>query len=241
MAPRQHDDVHPEGGEPEGVADADEAAYRAEVERELARLDVSAPDEAQRAGAAPRSYAWLLVVAGVLGTLAAAMLTIDYVNTLLDPTYVPTCDVNPLIGCGQFLGSPQARVFGFPNVVIGLVAFPVLVTTGLAFLAGARLARWYWWGLLAGCLAGAVFITWLQVQSLNVIKGLCPYCLVVWAVVIPVVVQTFARAIQGGALPAPEGVRRFVVPNRWLLTGLWYAVVLVAVILAFRDQWAVVF
>jgi uncharacterized membrane protein len=82
------------------------------------------------------------------------------------------------------MASPQAEVFGFPNPLIGLIAFPVLTTTGIVVLAGARLPRWYWLGLQAGATAGVVFVHWLIFQSLYRIGALCPYCMAVWVVTI---------------------------------------------------------
>lgn len=203
-----------------------------------ALIDPAAPTEHQRAGGAPRGFAWLLVVAAVVGTLASAMLTLDYIRVLQDPSYVPACDINPLVGCGQFLGSEQSWAFGFPNVIIGLVAFPILLATGAAMLAGARLARWHWRGLVAGAVFGIAFVGWLQWQSLTVIRGLCPYCLVVWSVVIPVFVHTIARAVQGGHLPAAPGLRRALVANRWVIVAIWFIAVVAVIGLAFSDEWA---
>lgn len=79
----------------------------------------------------------------------------------------------------------QAEVFGFPNPVIGIASFAVVATVGVALLAGAQFARWFWLGMLIGTGAGVVFVHWLAFQSLYRIGALCPYCMVVWAVMIP--------------------------------------------------------
>ena len=84
-----------------------------------------------------------------------------------------------MLSCGSVMTSPQASVFGFPNPVIGVVGFTVVLTTGVAILAGARLARWYWAGLQVGATAASVFVHWLVFQSLYRIGALCPDCLVV--------------------------------------------------------------
>jgi uncharacterized membrane protein len=200
-------------------------------------VDRWAGTEHERAGGARRGFGWLLVIGGALGTLAAAMLMIDYLNILQDPNYSPGCDINPMIGCGQFLGSEQSHAFGFPNVIIGMVAFPVVVTTGVVLLAGVRLPRWYWRGFLAGTVFGIAFVTWLQVQAVTVFGALCPWCALVWTMMIPIFVQTVARTMVNGALPAPAGLRAFVVPNRTLLVVLWYLVLVAVIIVTLWDGW----
>ena len=67
-----------------------------------------------------RTTAWILVVGGVLGLIAAFELTVEKVRVLADPTYIPACDLNPVLSCGSVIITPQAEVFGFPNPVLGL-------------------------------------------------------------------------------------------------------------------------
>jgi len=80
--------------------------------------------------------------------------------------------------------SKQAHIFGFPNPFIGLMAFPVIIASGMALLADAKLQRWYWRGLQAGTIFGVGFVHWLFFESVYRIHALCPYCMVVWAVTI---------------------------------------------------------
>ncbi|UFU01780.1 vitamin K epoxide reductase family protein [Ruania suaedae] len=193
------------------------------------------------AGGSGREYAILTAAAGILGLLAAVELMLDYLRVVADPSYVPACDINPLIGCGIFLGSWQSSAFGIPNTIIGMIAFPVLIATGVLLLSRVRLPRWYWRGLLAGATFGIGFVTWLQYQAFTQIGALCPYCLVVWIAVIPFFVHTVARSMENGALPAPAGLRSFVVPNRWLLTVIWYLAVVAAAAFGLGDAWLLVF
>lgn len=136
------------------------------------------------AGFVSRWIGAILTVAGLVGTLAAFVLILDRIALLTDPAYVPSCSINPLLSCGPVMASAQAELLGFPNPLLGLVAFPVLATTGIIVVAGAELPRWYWLGLQAGTTAGAVFVHWLIFQSLYRIGALCPYCMAVWAVTI---------------------------------------------------------
>jgi len=195
----------------------------------------------QRAGGASYGYALLLVIAGALGAIASIALTLDYLNLLADPDYVPVCDINPIVGCGMFLGSAPASAFGFPNVIIGMVAFPIVVTIGVVLAASLRLPRWFWRGMVAGMAFGIGFVTWLQWQSFTVIGGLCPYCLVVWAVMIPLFVHTVARAVQNGALPGGAELSQFLIRYRWALTVLWYLLVVAGAMFALGDRLLLMF
>lgn len=133
-----------------------------------------------------RALAWLLVVGGVVGATAALVLAVEKFKLLTDPGYVPSCSINPVLSCGSIMTTDQAELLGFPNPFIGLALFPVVAATGAAVLAGARLARWYWLALQVGVTGAVIFVGWLIFQSLYRIGALCPYCMVVWSVVVPI-------------------------------------------------------
>lgn len=175
------------------------------------------------AGPADVAFAWLLLTAGVAGFVAAAVLLGEKLALLTDAAYVPSCSINPVLNCGSIMKTDQAEVFGFPNPILGVTAFPVLATTGAALLAGGRLARWYWWGLQIGATLGVGFVGWLIFQSLYRIGALCPYCMVVWAVVWPTFLYVSARNLCRGVFG--ESLRDSAVTR--VLVG-WHAPVLLA-------------
>lgn len=127
---------------------------------------------------------WLLVIGGAIGLICSFIIMFEKLELLQNPTYTPSCDLNPIISCGSVMASAQANAFGFPNPIIGLISFPILVATGVVLLGGAKLRSWYWTGLQLGSLFGVVFVHWLFYQSVYVIEALCPYCIVVWIVTI---------------------------------------------------------
>lgn len=155
-----------------------------------------------------RGVAFAFVVLGALGLLAAFELTVEKLSMLADPKYVPNCDFGVLVSCNVNLGSWQGSVFGFANSLIGLMAWPVVITTGMALLAGARLARWYWWGLLAGLTFALGFVAWLIFQSIYNLGVLCPWCMMTWAVTIPTFLTTLLHVIRTGVIPLGEGSQR---------------------------------
>lgn len=188
-----------------------------------------------------RRLGWLLLVGGLVGAVAAFTLVVERIKLLADPSYVPSCSFNPVLSCGSVMQTDQASVFGFSNPLIGLAAFPVVAAVGAAVLAGARLPRWYWAGLQVGVTFGIVFVGWLVVQSIYVIGALCPYCMVVWAVMIPIAWHVTLRNAEAGVLGrrvAGSGAVRLL--RSWSLLGvvLVYLVVVVMITEAFWWYWS---
>ncbi len=173
-----------------------------------------------------RPLGWGLTLGGAVGLLAAAVLLVERIRLAQDAAYVPTCSLNPVLSCGSVMESAQASLFGFPNPMIGVAAFPVVVATGAGLLAGARYARWYWLGLQAGVTLALALITWLIFQSLYRIGALCPYCMVVWTVTIPLFLYITIRNLERGVF----GPRAAASPATRLLRD-WHAIVLLVVFL----------
>ena len=189
----------------------------------------------------PRSLGWLLAVGGAVGFLAAFVLTVERFKLALDPSYVPSCSLNPVLSCGSVMAKPQAALFGFPNPMLGIAAFAVATTLGLLVVSRTPLPRWVWVGLQVGLTAGMVFVAWLVSQSLYSIGALCPYCMVVWAVVIPMFVSVTATNLERGVLPTPAGARSAVVAlsdYRVLVVVLVYLVVVALAGVRFWDYWS---
>ncbi|HET6753509.1 MAG TPA: vitamin K epoxide reductase family protein [Jiangellaceae bacterium] len=201
-------------------------------------VDLDAPDEHQLAGGARRSLALLLTIAGAVGWLAAFVLAVERIALLTDPGYLPTCSFNPVLSCGSVMQTWQAEAFGFPNPLIGIAAFAVVTTVGVVLLTGAKLPRWFWLGLETGALFGVVFVHWLIYQSLYSIGALCPYCMVVWAVTIPIFWYLTVHNLQAGHIPATDALRRFAVRNRGLVLAGWFLLVAGLVLVRFSAYWA---
>src|SRR6478609_10695020 len=85
-----------------------------------------------------RAFALLLVITGAAGLLASWVITIDKFKLLEDPGFTPGCSLNPVVSCGNIMKSDQASVFGFPNPMLGLVAYSVVVCVGVSLLTGAE-------------------------------------------------------------------------------------------------------
>ncbi|GAA4286286.1 vitamin K epoxide reductase family protein [Georgenia daeguensis] len=211
-----------------------------ELQAELAVLDRARPSAHQAAGGAPRELGWVLTVGGLLGLWAAVELVLSELKVAADPDAALACDFNPLIGCGSFITTWQAHALGIPNAVVGTVAFAACLTVGVMFLAGVRPARWFWGALVAGATGAIGAVFWFQYQAFFSIRMLCPYCLVVWVVTIPIFVNVLARAAQAGHVRLPDRLRRTLVQDRWVIVAVWYVLVVAAAVAIFWDQWVLV-
>ncbi|MEY9875341.1 putative membrane protein [Streptacidiphilus sp. MAP12-33] len=191
--------------------------------------------------AASRGYALLLVIAGLFALGAASVLTLDKIRLLENPNYVPSCNINPIISCGSVMRTAQASAFGFPNSLLGLAGFAVVVTIGVVALTGARLPRWFWLGLQAGTLFGVCFIGWLIDQTLYSIGAVCPYCMVVWAAMIPLFWYTTLHNLRTGTIPLPAGGRERVEAAAgwyWIVPFAAYLLIVVLVLDRFWYYWS---
>jgi uncharacterized membrane protein len=188
-----------------------------------------------------RRLAWLMVGAGLIGLLAACTLLVEKIALLEDPSYVPSCSINPILSCGSIMRTQQAEAFGFPNPIIGIGGFAVVVTTGMALLAGATLRRWFWIGLQVGTSFGVGFVHWLIFQSLYRIGALCPYCMVVWVVVIALFWYTTLHNISAGHLRLAGGGRALAhraAEYHGVVLTAWYLVIAALIGRRFWDYWS---
>ena len=183
-----------------------------------------------------RRTAWVMVISGAIGLLAAIMLIVEKVAVLADPNYAPGCDINPVLSCGSVINTEQAAVFGFPNPIMGVIGFSVVITLGVLLLAGITLPRWVWIGLNLGTVFGIGFVIWLVIQSLYVIGALCPWCMVVWAAMIPIFWYVTAANFADDRIRA--GAFGDVVASlRLLLVGATYLVILGLIFVRWADFW----
>jgi len=185
----------------------------------------------------PRGLAWLYVIGGAIGLAGSFALVLEKLQKLANPDYVPTCSINPIISCGSVMDSPQAGVFGFPNPLIGLVTFPVVVTAGVAILAGFRPPRWFWLGMQAGTLFGIGFVHWLIVQSLYEIGALCPYCMVVWAVMAPLFWYTTLHNLRNGYFGGGVSLGVALTRVHTVILVVWYLAIVVMILQRFWYYW----
>ncbi|WP_030302686.1 vitamin K epoxide reductase family protein [Streptomyces katrae] len=187
--------------------------------------------------ATPRALAWLLVLTGAAGVLAAWVITLDKFLLLEDPDFKPACSLNPVVSCGSVMQSDQAAAFGFPNPLLGLVAYGAVVCVGAGLLAGARYRGWFWLGLNAGTLFGVGFCSWLMAQSLYEINALCLWCCLTWVATLLMFWAVTAYNVRTRALPAPGPVRTLFAEFGWAPPALHIGVIGMLILTRWWEFW----
>ena len=161
----------------------------------------------------PWVFAIWLIVAGVIGEIAAFALTVEKFHALANPGVAASCDISVFVQCTKNLDSWQGSVFGFPNPIIGLIGWMAPIVVGVAILAGARFARWFWVLFNIGVLGAVIFVIWLASQSIFALHTLCPYCVLTWAVTYPTFFAvTFRNLAEGVFGERARGVGRALLP-----------------------------
>jgi len=191
-----------------------------------------------------KSYAWFSILFGLLGWVAAFSLTLERIHVAADPDAVLSCDMNIFISCKSVMLTDQARLFGFPNPLIGLAAFMAPVFIGFAVLAGAKFKLWFWRLYLVGLSLGFVFVLYLFIQSTFVIHVLCPYCMLAWVAMIPLFWRNFLWAGAEGVIDVPvKSVGWFVraQDQSWVYSLGTELLAALTIIVSFWNSWYLLF
>jgi uncharacterized membrane protein len=190
-----------------------------------------------------RTWPYILTIGGLIGFFASFELTLDKIKLLQNPGAVLNCNLSPLVSCGSVIKTNQAAVAGFPNSLMGIAGFAVVIAIGMALIAGLqpqKLKRWFWWGLQAGTILAIGLLTWLQYQSIFTIRALCPWCMVVWTVTLPIFWYSTLYNLRSGAIPTPKslkGTAAFMQKHHGDILVLWYASIIFIILNHFWYYW----
>lgn len=191
-----------------------------------------------------RGFAFTLIWTGILGWFAAFALVLERIHVATDPNATLSCDLNPFISCKSVMLTPQASLLGFPNPLLGLAGFVAPIAVGVAILAGAKFAAWFWRIFAIGITMGFLFVVWLWTQSTFVINVLCPYCMVAWAAMIPLFFKVFLFGAKDGFIDTPlrfVGFFDLAYAKSWLFTIVFEALIVAVIILRFWNSWPSLF
>ncbi len=116
---------------------------------------------------------------GIVGLIASFVLAVEEFHLLKNPDAILSCSFNLVLNCAVVMKTWQATVFGFPNMFIGLIGFPIVITIALLGLSSVKFPRWFLIGTEIGIALCALFAYWLFFNSVYAIQVLCPWCLIV--------------------------------------------------------------
>lgn len=172
---------------------------------------------------------------------ASILLSVEVFERLKDPSFVPVCNLNPVLSCTSVADSSQSEAFGFPNYFIGIAGYAAIAAIGMAILAGAKFKRWFWQVVMIGLAFSTVFIHWLIYEALYSIGALCIFCMVVWAVNWPIFLYAKLYNHQIGNIQAPKRFSRaieFAQRYHIEILATWFIVIIGLILNRFWYYWS---
>jgi uncharacterized membrane protein len=126
-----------------------------------------------------RTFPYILIIGGAIALFASLILSYDTLQISKDLHYIPSCNLNPVLSCGNVINASGDTIFGLPYPYYGIAVFAVLITVGSSMLAGAKFKRWYWLTFQVAISLGTIGAYLLFLKSVFKIHALCPFCLTV--------------------------------------------------------------
>ena len=177
-----------------------------------------------------------LLLGSGLGLLASFVLSIEALTLAKNSHAALNCDLNSVISCSAVANHWSATLLGFPNSFIGMMTLPVMVTIGVALLAGAKLPKWFMWGAQLGAVAGLLFAGWMFYMSYVEIGALCPWCLTLDAGMLLIFYGLTRHNILNKIIEH-RGLRRFVDQGYdTLVLASVAALIIMAILAKFGSQ-----
>ncbi|MEY5018765.1 MAG: hypothetical protein RJB54_683 [Actinomycetota bacterium] len=169
--------------------------------------------------------AWVMLFASLSGLVASFILTIDKFKVLKDAGYTPSCNINATLNCKSVMLSKQAEVFGFPNSIIGIGAFSIMLTIAVLLFFGFSFPKMFLQLATFGTALAVIFCHWLAYQTTFVIGALCPYCMVAWVatlLVLSVLLRELLE-VKKQSIDDEEGIVAIDTIKKWLVPfhALW--------------------
>jgi len=171
--------------------------------------DLGIPPESTRLHRPGRGLAAWWIVAGALGGLVAFLLYLEYIGQLTGGTPLISCSISPIVTCGPNLLTPGGNLLGFSNSILGIMLFFGPIYAGVSALAApAGLRSWFWrvYGVFVA--AAFVFVHVLAYRSVFEYGSLCPWCMVIWLVTIPLFWTVLGWTLRDGVWGRAVGARR---------------------------------
>jgi uncharacterized membrane protein len=183
---------------------------------------------------------WLLLIGGIIVTIASIALSVEVFDRLKNPNFVPVCNLNPVLSCTSVADSSQAHAFGIPNYFIGIAGYGALTAIGAGMLAGAKFKRWFWQLVEAGLLFAFLFMTFLQFQTIYRIGALCLFCMVLWVFTWPMFWYTTLYNLRKGNIKLSkklDGAVGFAYRFHAEILTSWYVIIIALILKRFWYYW----
>lgn len=147
----------------------------------------------------PRAMAIWWAVAGFAGWTVSFLLYHEYIGQLTGGDALISCNISPVVTCGPNLLSPGGNLLGFSNSILGMVLFtgPIFAAAaGCAAPAGLR--AWFWRTFALFVTAAFVLVHFFAYRSVFEYSSLCPWCMIIWLVTIPLFFTVAGWTLRAG-------------------------------------------
>jgi uncharacterized membrane protein len=182
-----------------------------------------------------KSYPYILIVGSVIGLLASFILTVDTIKFIENPNVSVLCNINPLISCTSIAKEWQSHVLGFPNSLLGILAFSMLFAIGIMLISGGRSKKPLWLLVNLGTTAAMLFVMWFFFESVYRIGALCLYCMITWAVSWPLFLYTTVWNYRENHFNFWPSFFHFISKYHIQILIAWYAIILLLILFQFRN------
>lgn len=178
-----------------------------------------------------RGMAFFWIIAAIWGWVVSFLLFLEYLGQLKHENPIVNCTFSVIVSCTPNLLSPGGNLLGFTNSLFGVTLFLGPLFAGVTVLAGGRMRAWYWRVFVGFIAAAFVFVHFLAYRSVFEYGTLCPWCMVVWLVTIPLFWVTLGWAGWAGVLGSAEWIRRsasVILSWSWVIVLIDYLVIALA-------------
>ena len=185
-----------------------------------------------------KSYPYILIIGSIVGLLASFTLVLNTIELIKNPNVDLPCNINPFVSCSSVANTWQNEIFNFPNALLGMIAFSMLLAVGAMLLSGYRARKEFWLLVNLGTLAAMTFVIWFFYQSVYNIGSLCIYCMFVWVVTWPIFLYTTVWNIREGHFNVEHrvlNILNFVSRHHIQILATVYLIAIFLILFQFKD------
>ncbi len=150
----------------------------------------------------------ILTIAGVIGFIASFLQMVEKIELLKNPSAQLACNLNAIFSCSNILNTWQSSVFGFPNSLMCIIFFVIMITAGLiGWMDGStsKTLRMVFMGVAVFFVGFGFWYLW---QSIVIVGAICVYCIFCYGSVLVITGSWFRLNYQ--ELNVSKKVRKII-------------------------------
>ncbi len=172
-----------------------------------------------------------VVIGSTVGLVAAFLQMLEKIEHLRHPTATLVCNINSVFNCSNVLDAWQSSFFGFPNSLMCMVFFTLLLGFGIVGLTGGIVTRVIRLVMQFLAVFFLGFGAWYLYQSIYAIGAVCLYCLFCYGGVI--LLNAACLRLNEAEVPGKDLLQRLIHSN-WDIV-LWLVWVLIITLAIFTK------